>query len=257
MNYEQIINFFEIKAFEEGLDKNDYEEIKYYLNLISGELYHAKNTQYIEYLRIEKIRFESLKRALEKNLFRKIHSDNIKYLQENTYLLPLVYRNYQQEQIKLYSPDSYMFSCQFHHEKKPSMGVTFSKNLFFCFGCGSTGNQLDYLMQYENLTFLNSAYLLAQIYFIPFPNNPFLENHPLVTKYQSILLQQDFLTLLDKGIHRLNQNYKQNGNYSLIQNKYQHLQTQIARIQAKKKDSDFQFKPLSKTKILKLEIPKF
>ena len=137
------------------------------------------------------------------------------------------------------------------------MGVTFSKNLFFCFGCGSTGNQLDYLMQYENLTFLNSVYLLAQIYLIPFPNNPFPDKHPLVTKYQATLLNKEFLTLLNKGISRLNKNYKQTGNYSLIQNQYQNLQTQIARVQAKKKDPNFQFKPLSKTKALKLNIPKF
>lgn len=257
INYEKILTDFEIKIFYEGLTIKDYEDIKYYLNCIKNELFTTSNYYRYNDLQVHKIRLESLKRTLEKTLFRKIHQDNIKYLKENTFLLPLVYSNYNQEYIKLYSPDSYMFSCQFHIENTPSMGVTFSKNLFFCFGCGSTGNQLDYLMQYEDLKFLDALYLLAQIYLIPFPNNPFGKNHPLVIKYQNTLLQKDFLNLLEKGITRLNQNYSQNENYSFIQKQYQSLQSQIIRIKANKSDPNFQFKPKSKTKTFKLDIPDF
>lgn len=112
-------------------------------------------------------------------------------------------------------------------------------------------------MLYENITFLEAVYLLAQIYLIPFPNNPFEKNHPLVTKYRNTFLQEEFLNLLDKGLTRLNENYSQNGNYFFILKQYQKLESQIIRIYDDKVDSNFQFKPKSKTKVLKLDIPDF
>lgn len=133
IDYEKILTDLENRIFYEGLTMVDYNDIKFYLNCIKDELLTISDYCRYDDLQTQKIRFEVLKRKLEETLFRKIHPDNIKYLQENTFLLPLVFSNYNQERIKLGSADSYMFSCQFHIENTSSMRVTFSKNLFFLF----------------------------------------------------------------------------------------------------------------------------
>lgn len=43
--------------------------------------------------------------------------------------------------------------CPFHDERSPSFTVTPGKNLFYCFGCGATGNAVDFVMKYDGLTF--------------------------------------------------------------------------------------------------------
>ncbi|NLY39298.1 MAG: DNA primase [Firmicutes bacterium] len=51
--------------------------------------------------------------------------------------------------------------CPFHHEKTPSFTVSPDKQLFYCFGCGASGNVFSFIMKLENLTFPEAARLLA------------------------------------------------------------------------------------------------
>ncbi|MBI5191959.1 MAG: DNA primase [Nitrospirae bacterium] len=43
--------------------------------------------------------------------------------------------------------------CPFHSEKTPSFVVSQAKQLFHCFGCGTGGNVISFLMRHENSTF--------------------------------------------------------------------------------------------------------
>lgn len=43
--------------------------------------------------------------------------------------------------------------CPFHHEKTPSFHVSQEKQLFHCFGCGASGNLVQFVMRTENLDF--------------------------------------------------------------------------------------------------------
>ncbi len=45
----------------------------------------------------------------------------------------------------------YLAKCPFHSEKKSSCNV--KGNFFFCHGCGTSGNNIDFLMRYLNLSF--------------------------------------------------------------------------------------------------------
>lgn len=47
----------------------------------------------------------------------------------------------------------YEACCPFHEEKSPSFKVTPDMGLFKCFGCGESGNAIDFIMKLKNLPF--------------------------------------------------------------------------------------------------------
>ena len=57
---------------------------------------------------------------------------------------------------------SYVGLCPFHREKTPSFHVSEDKQLFYCFGCGTSGNIFDFVMKIENLDFVDALKYLAQ-----------------------------------------------------------------------------------------------
>ena len=57
---------------------------------------------------------------------------------------------------------SYFGLCPFHNEKSPSFSVSPNKQMYYCFGCGAGGNVFTFLMEYENLTFVEALERLAE-----------------------------------------------------------------------------------------------
>ena len=57
---------------------------------------------------------------------------------------------------------NYIACCPFHSEKTPSFTVTPEKQFYYCFGCSVGGNSLSFLMEYENLSFVEAVSLLAE-----------------------------------------------------------------------------------------------
>lgn len=52
--------------------------------------------------------------------------------------------------------------CPFHHEKTPSFVVNPDKQIFHCFGCGSGGNVITFVMRQERMEFPDALKLLAE-----------------------------------------------------------------------------------------------
>ncbi|MBE9515448.1 MAG: DNA primase [Proteobacteria bacterium] len=52
--------------------------------------------------------------------------------------------------------------CPFHDEKTPSFTVSQAKQFFHCFGCGTHGSAVGFLMDYERLSFPEAVEALAQ-----------------------------------------------------------------------------------------------
>ena len=52
--------------------------------------------------------------------------------------------------------------CPFHKEKSPSFHVSGEKQLFHCFGCGASGNLVQFVMRAEGLDFVEALKLLAE-----------------------------------------------------------------------------------------------
>ena len=59
---------------------------------------------------------------------------------------------------------NYFGLCPFHNEKTPSFSVNPEKQIFKCFGCGTGGSSIDFIMEFEKLDFIESVRYLAQQY---------------------------------------------------------------------------------------------
>src|SRR3990167_10802811 len=60
------------------------------------------------------------------------------------------------------SGNNYFACCPFHNEKSASFSVSQAKQFYYCFGCGAHGNAIDFLMNYDRLTFHEAVEALAK-----------------------------------------------------------------------------------------------
>jgi len=58
----------------------------------------------------------------------------------------------------------FMGLCPFHREKTPSFTVSTEKQIFYCFGCREGGSAINFIMKYENLTFVEAIDHLGRQY---------------------------------------------------------------------------------------------
>ena len=56
---------------------------------------------------------------------------------------------------------NYFAVCPFHDDHNPSMSISPEKQIYTCFVCGAHGNVFNFLMDYENITFLEALKLVA------------------------------------------------------------------------------------------------
>jgi DNA primase len=64
---------------------------------------------------------------------------------------------------------NYQACCPFHNEKSPSFTVSQDKQFYHCFGCGAHGNAIGFLMEYDNLEFVEAIEDLAGFYGVTVP----------------------------------------------------------------------------------------
>lgn len=84
------------------------------------------------------------------------------------------------------SGDRYRGLCPFHREDTPSFFISADKQLYHCFGCGAGGNIINFVMNIENLDFIDAVKLLAERAGLPIPSE-YSRNHE-ETRYS--LIQQ-------------------------------------------------------------------
>ncbi len=75
------------------------------------------------------------------------------------------------------SGNNYFACCPFHTEKSASFSVSQNKQFFHCFGCGAHGNSIDFLMQYDRLSFPEAVEALAKLAGIPVPRDTSPKNN--------------------------------------------------------------------------------
>lgn len=57
---------------------------------------------------------------------------------------------------------NYWGLCPFHNEKTPSFSVSQERQIYKCFGCGKGGGAISFVMEEENLSFVDAVKRLAQ-----------------------------------------------------------------------------------------------
>src|SRR2546423_13965988 len=65
-------------------------------------------------------------------------------------------------QLKKAGRDSLVGLCPFHPEKTPSLSVSPTKQVYYCFGCGEGGDVFRFLRKVENLEFAEVVERLAR-----------------------------------------------------------------------------------------------
>ena len=55
----------------------------------------------------------------------------------------------------------YKACCPFHKEKTPSFTINDDKQFYHCFGCGAHGDVIGFVMQYDNLSFIDAVEKLS------------------------------------------------------------------------------------------------
>jgi DNA primase len=75
------------------------------------------------------------------------------------------------------SGQNYKGLCPFHSEKTPSFMVSQSKQIFHCFGCGTGGDVISFLMKHDNLTFGEATRYIAKKAGIDLKNFEFDKNN--------------------------------------------------------------------------------
>lgn len=63
----------------------------------------------------------------------------------------------------------YFGRCPFHNEKTPSMCVNQQSGFYHCFGCGKSGDVIDFVMEEESMSFFDAVKYLAEKAGMPLP----------------------------------------------------------------------------------------
>jgi len=109
---------------------------------------------------------------------------------------------------------NHMGLCPFHSEKSPSFSVSQSKQLYHCFGCGASGNIFTFIMEYENLTFLEAVKFLADRSGIKLPEVEMSEEDKKKVSIKSKIMEINkiaatyyYFQLHDKNIGKIAHSY--------------------------------------------------
>jgi DNA primase len=82
---------------------------------------------------------------------------------------------------------NYQACCPFHNEKSPSFSVSPDKQFYHCFGCGAHGNVIGFLMEYEQLEFVEAIEELARLHGLDIPRE---DVKGKTQKYESVSREQ-------------------------------------------------------------------
>ncbi len=84
-------------------------------------------------------------------------------------------------------------NCPFHNEKTPSFTVSPAKGIYKCFGCGVSGNSVNFVMEHEQISYPEALKYLAKKYNITVKEKEVSEDERLkIDKRESLFLVSEF-----------------------------------------------------------------
>ena len=84
------------------------------------------------------------------------------------------------------SGSDFVALCPFHSERTPSFHVSTQKQMFYCFGCGTGGDVITFIMKIENLSFPEAVQHLADIAGIKVPQKDFMDTELAALRKKSL-----------------------------------------------------------------------
>ncbi len=110
--------------------------------------------------------------------------------------------------------------CPFHKEKTPSFNISDDKGFYHCFGCGKNGDIFSYVMEMENISFLDALKRLAEIAGIEYNSTNFIPD-PKTTNLNNLLkrVSDSYIQNLNAPIGKIAREYlhQREINSSIIQ----------------------------------------
>ncbi|MCX8683228.1 DNA primase [Gilliamella sp. B2889] len=95
--------------------------------------------------------------------------------------------------------NNYFGCCPFHDEKTASFSLSEKKQIYYCFGCGATGSAINFLMQYERLSFPEAIEEIASMQGIRVPYTDNENNQADASKQiESRNVRRDLYSLMSK-----------------------------------------------------------
>lgn len=233
-----IIDEMVARGETEGLTIVDYQA----LQKLQKELIYELGEDYFDndiYSRINGLSYL----FYDSGMLHRFSRNNINYIYENTYVLPLALANSDitnLDNVKITGDNRYMFLCHIHGERTPSMGVYDIANYFYCFGCHSSGGVVQYLMRVEDLSYKDALELLSQIYLLNVPNpDRKMLNLACIYREKIINSSELYKKLLEKGMERLVARHKTEIDFKNVDTEYDRRLKTISRIVSGEIDSEF------------------
>lgn len=97
--------------------------------------------------------------------------------------------------IKHYVPDlkhkgaNWQGCCPFHNEKTPSFYVSDTKDIYKCFGCGVSGDGIEFVIQHEHKSFTEAIETIANIANIPIEYEEYSEDQKIKHEERKSILE--------------------------------------------------------------------
>ena len=92
-----------------------------------------------------------------------------------------------------------MCVCPFHNDKNPSMKVD---RRFYCFGCGATGDVIDFVSRLHGIGSKEAALMLAQDFSIPYEDGRNARKQPIRPRLRRETEEQKFKRMEGKRRNR-------------------------------------------------------
>lgn len=94
-------------------------------------------------------------------------------------------------------------NCPFHDEKTPSFTISPAKGIYKCFGCGKSGNSVTFVMEHENISYVEAIRYIAKKYNITLEETEATgEEIQKTQEKESLYILNDFVTkYFQKNLH--------------------------------------------------------
>lgn len=101
--------------------------------------------------------------------------------------------------------NNHLAICPFHQEKTPSFNISQSKNFYHCFGCGVSGNSLNFIMEFDRVDFVEAINILAREtgYSLPKENTQAINPHQIDKKNKILSILYEAAKVFYKNLRNI------------------------------------------------------